>query len=249
MGVTTQLGSGVLVSNSRVPINDNFTAIDNALDSKVDDSHVLTNVPANAIFTDTIFIHPSSDGSLHVIPTSTIHSGYGLQAGSTAGSLTWVLLDKTVFGVNNLDDTADLSKPISTAQQTALNLKAGYSSPTFSGTVTATTFSGALTGNASTATKTTQDGNGNTITSTYINLSSSTTVTASKQTAKTPSLATIFGKNQTLTSLNESTGLGAGTYTLQNLIQQLVNRAHKHQLVTRTGVNCNCNCDCTCTDQ
>lgn len=45
---------------------------------------------------------------------------------------------------------------------------------TFKGTVTAPTFIGALTGNATSATKATQDGSGNTITSTYAKLSGAT---------------------------------------------------------------------------
>jgi len=59
---------------------------------------------------------------------------------------------KTQVGLSNVDNTSDANKPISTATQTALNLKAPLASPTFTGTVTAPTFIGALTGNATTAT-------------------------------------------------------------------------------------------------
>lgn len=38
----------------------NVTGLQSALDGKVDDSQVLTNVPAGAVFTDTIYIHPAS---------------------------------------------------------------------------------------------------------------------------------------------------------------------------------------------
>lgn len=41
---------------------------------------------------------------------------------------------KTTVGLSNVDNTADTAKPVSTAQQTALNLKADLASPTFSGT-------------------------------------------------------------------------------------------------------------------
>lgn len=41
---------------------------------------------------------------------------------------------KTALALNNLDNTSDASKPVSSAQQTALNLKANLASPTFSGT-------------------------------------------------------------------------------------------------------------------
>lgn len=38
----------------------NITGLQTALDGKVDDSQVLTNVPSGAVFTDTIYTHPSS---------------------------------------------------------------------------------------------------------------------------------------------------------------------------------------------
>lgn len=49
----------------------------------------------------------------------------------TVGGIT-----KSMVGLGNVDNTADASKPVSTAQQTALDLKANLASPTFSGTVT-----------------------------------------------------------------------------------------------------------------
>jgi hypothetical protein len=36
------------------------TGLQSALDGKIDDSQVLTNVPAGAVFTDTVYSHPSS---------------------------------------------------------------------------------------------------------------------------------------------------------------------------------------------
>lgn len=60
---------------------------------------------------------------------------------------------KAQVGLSNVDNTSDANKPVSTAMQTALNLKANLESPTFTGNVTAPTFIGALSGNASTATK------------------------------------------------------------------------------------------------
>jgi len=44
-------------------------------------------------------------------------------------------------GLGNVDNTSDASKPVSTAQQTALNLKADVASPTFTGTVAGITAS------------------------------------------------------------------------------------------------------------
>lgn len=47
-----------------------------------------------------------------------------------------VTLTKSDIGLSNVDNTSDLSKPVSTATQTALDLKANIASPTFTGTVT-----------------------------------------------------------------------------------------------------------------
>ena len=54
---------------------------------------------------------------------------------SVAGRAGDVVLVKADAGLANVDNTADASKPVSTAQQTALNLKANLASPTFTGTV------------------------------------------------------------------------------------------------------------------
>lgn len=43
---------------------------------------------------------------------------------------------KTMVGLGNVDNTSDANKPVSTAQQTALDLKSNLASPTFTGTVT-----------------------------------------------------------------------------------------------------------------
>ncbi|MFJ4626166.1 hypothetical protein [Streptomyces sp. NPDC088847] len=52
----------------------------------------------------------------------------------TVGGIT-----KSMVGLGNVDNTADTGKPVSTAQQTALDLKANLASPTFTGTVSGIT--------------------------------------------------------------------------------------------------------------
>jgi hypothetical protein len=66
----------------------------------------------------------------------------GIEAGaevnvvdSVAGKTGVVTLVKGDVGLSNVDNTSDSAKPISTAGQTALNLKANLASPTFTGTV------------------------------------------------------------------------------------------------------------------
>jgi hypothetical protein len=44
-----------------------------------------------------------------------------------------------MVGLSNVDNTSDINKPVSTLQQTALNLKANLASPSFTGIVTAST--------------------------------------------------------------------------------------------------------------
>jgi len=56
------------------------------------------------------------------------HGGTGA---STAGAA------RTAFSVNNTDNTSDANKPVSTAQATAIALKANIAGPTFTGTATA----------------------------------------------------------------------------------------------------------------
>lgn len=57
-------------------------------------------------------------------------------------------ITKSMVGLGSVDNTADTAKPVSTAQQTALNLKAPLAAPTFTGTVTlpSTTSVGDVTG-------------------------------------------------------------------------------------------------------
>jgi hypothetical protein len=55
---------------------------------------------------------------------------------TAANAKTILALVKGDVGLGNVDNTADTAKPVSTAQQTALDLKANLASPTFTGTVT-----------------------------------------------------------------------------------------------------------------
>ena len=58
---------------------------------------------------------------------------------SVAGKTGVVTLVKGDVGLGNVDNTSDANKPVSTAQQTALNLKANLVSPALTGTPTAPT--------------------------------------------------------------------------------------------------------------
>ena len=80
------------------------TAAQLALDAKVDDTQVLTNVPLNALFTDTIYDSTAVDN--HISSTSNPHS-----------------VTKAQVGLTNVDNTNDAGKPVSTAAQLALDAK------------------------------------------------------------------------------------------------------------------------------
>ncbi len=58
---------------------------------------------------------------------------------SVAGRTGDVTLTKSDVGLANVDNTSDASKPVSSATQTALDLKAPLASPTFTGTVSGVT--------------------------------------------------------------------------------------------------------------
>lgn len=58
---------------------------------------------------------------------------------------------RSTLSINNVDNTSDLGKPVSTAQQAALNLKAALASPVFSGSPAAPT-AAALSNNTTLAT-------------------------------------------------------------------------------------------------
>lgn len=58
---------------------------------------------------------------------------------SVNGFVGSVVLTKSDIGLSNVDNTSDANKPISTAEQNALNLKANLAGPTFTGVVTAPT--------------------------------------------------------------------------------------------------------------
>lgn len=84
---------------------------------------------------------PVGDNSTKVATTAFVKSQNYLTAASAgvvssvAGKTGDVLLVKADVGLSDVDNTPDSSKPVSTAQQTALNLKASSASPTFTGTV------------------------------------------------------------------------------------------------------------------
>lgn len=82
-------------------------------------------------------------------PEGTIQDSHGVVATKNPGTVqilfstikAWIKgwLTKADVALSNVDNTSDVNKPISTATQAALDLKAPISSPTFTGTVSGVT--------------------------------------------------------------------------------------------------------------
>jgi len=79
----------------------------------------------------------ASTTSLQLLGVISDETGSGALVFGTSPAITTPTgIVKGDVGLGNVDNTTDAGKPVSTAQQTALNLKANLASPTFTGTVT-----------------------------------------------------------------------------------------------------------------
>lgn len=97
-----------------------------AWNNKVDNSRVLTDVPVNAKFTDT-------NTTYSEITTTEIDAGTASTLRTITGRRVKYIIDKVQaiisaltkadVGLSNVDNTSDTDKPVSTAQQLALNDK------------------------------------------------------------------------------------------------------------------------------
>jgi len=92
------------------------------LDGKAASSH-------NHIIGDVTGLQTALDGKQATIAAGTTSQYY-------RGDKTFQTLDKAAVGLSNVDNTSDANKPISTAQQTALNAKANTSHSHIIGDVT-----------------------------------------------------------------------------------------------------------------
>lgn len=135
VGTAANAGNGDNLRAAFQKVNANFTYVDGLLDdnaeridSLVDAGTVPTWGTIIGTLTDQTDLQTALDAK--VPTTRTINSQ------PLSGDIT---LTKSNIGLSNVDNTSDASKPVSTATQTALDLKANLASPTLSGTPLAPT--------------------------------------------------------------------------------------------------------------
>jgi hypothetical protein len=135
-----------VVRNAAVPTSRTLTINGTTFDLTANRSWTVSGSVAWGGITGTLSsqtdLQSALDGKAASSHTHTIANVTGLQtaldgkepvisAGTTAqywrGDKTWQTLDKSAVGLANVDNTSDLSKPVSTATQTALNGKANTS--------------------------------------------------------------------------------------------------------------------------
>ncbi len=100
----------------------NVTGLQTALDAKVDPED-LADVATTGSYNDL-----SDTPTIPTVPVTSVAAKTGD-----------VVLVKGDVGLANVDNTSDANKPVSSATQTALDLKAPFASPTFTGTVSGVT--------------------------------------------------------------------------------------------------------------
>jgi len=117
------------------------TAQQTALDLKLDKT--ANAASATKLVTSRSINGVAFDGTADItISTADASKEPVIAAGTTSqyfrGDKTFQTLDKTAVGLSNVDNTADTAKPVSTAQQTALNLKLDASATAVAATKLAT---------------------------------------------------------------------------------------------------------------
>lgn len=191
---------------------------------------------------DKISTHNLDETNVHGIADTTALATKTYADGAVSTAV--AALTKSSVGLGNVDNTSDADKPVSTATQTALDLKAPLASPTFTGTVSGITKSMVGLGNVdnttdankpvSTATQTALDLKApkasptftGTVTASDVTISGNLTVSGTTTTVNTTNFTTsdpvIYlgdGNNANTVDLGFVASYNDGTYAHQGLVK------------------------------
>ena len=147
-----------------------------------------------------------------------------------------IVTAKTNLFLENVDNTSDINKPISTATQTSLNLKANLLSPTFTGTVSGITATmvGAPNGSGNSTGVNTGD---NAINTLYSGLVSNATHTGDVTGATTLTIANNVVSNAKLAQMGANTFKANNTGSTANAIDITVAQAKTLLAISNTDVS------------
>lgn len=138
VGARTNLGLGNVdnTSDAAKPIS---TATQAALDLKANAADVNAALDLKATVA-ALQAHMAITADTTMLATKAALTDLNNYAPKASPTFTGTVsgIDKTMVGLGSVDNTTDAAKPISTATQAALDLKAPLASPTFSGITTAT---------------------------------------------------------------------------------------------------------------
>ena len=132
-----KVNTSLLGATSGVATLDATTKIPIAQIPTVDVPHGGTGVTTLTTPYGLLSAGTTATGVVQTLATGT--AGWLLKSGGAGVGAAFAAGAKADVGLANVDNTADTAKPVSTAQQTALNLLAPLASPTFTGTVNGVT--------------------------------------------------------------------------------------------------------------
>ena len=223
------LGNGV---NAGVSLN-NFTTIEKSKLSGISNGATVNSV-------DSFLLDRNNHTGTQL--TSTISDfndkldDITLIKANNLSDLSNIVTAKTNLFLENVDNTSDINKPISTATQTSLNLKANLLSPTFTGTVSGITATmvGAPNGSGNSTGVNTGD---NAINTLYSGLVSNATHTGDVTGATTLTIANNVVSNAKLAQMGANTFKANNTGSTANATDITVAQAKTLLAISNTDVS------------
>jgi len=135
-------GAGQITAGTGISKSGNTLSIDTTVTADLTTAQTLTNKTLTSPVVNTPTGIVKGDVGLGNVDNTSNATERAASATLTNKTLTSPVINtptgivKGDVGLGSVDNTADTAKPVSTAQQTALDLKANLASPTFTGTVT-----------------------------------------------------------------------------------------------------------------